>query len=98
MGYFGLGYLTSSVIQVYVTRKRMKQGMGETSASSVRLGTIFGSISSSCSFAALSATPSLFAKGAGLVPALACLLACTHLVVELGIIIGLFLSWQLVVG
>lgn len=95
---FGLGYLISSMIQVFVTRSRMKQGMGETSAASVGLGTFFGFISSSCSFAALSTTRSLFSKGAGLVPALAFLLASTNLVVELGIIIGLFLSWQFVVG
>ncbi|XXJ20334.1 permease [Desulfovibrio caledoniensis] len=55
------------------------------------------SISSSCSFAALSTARSLFAKGAGLVPALAFIPASTHLVVELGII-SLFLSWQFVVG
>jgi uncharacterized membrane protein YraQ (UPF0718 family) len=95
---FGFGYLISSMIQVFVTRRRMKQGMGDTSAASVTLGTFFGFISSSCSFAALSTTRSLFAKGAGLVPALAFMLASTNLVVELGIIIGLFLSWQFVVG
>jgi Predicted permeases len=95
---FGLGYLISSMIQVFVTRRRMKQGMGEASASSVGLATFFGFISSSCSFAALSTTRSLFAKGAGLVPAVAFMLASTNLVVELGIIIGLFLSWQFVVG
>lgn len=95
---FGLGYLISSMIQVFVTRKRMKRGMGETSAGSVTLGTFFGFISSSCSFAALSTTRSLFAKGAGLVPSLAFMLASTNLVVELGIIIALFLSWQFVVG
>lgn len=95
---FGLGYLISSMIQVFVTRSRMKQGMGETSVGSVTLGTFFGFISSSCSFAALSTTRSLFAKGAGLIPALAFMLASTNLVVELGIIIGVFLSWQFVVG
>lgn len=95
---FGLGYLISSMIQVFVTRRRMKRGMGKASAGSVGLGTFFGFLSSSCSFAALSTTRSLFAKGAGLVPALAFMLASTNLVVELGIIIALFLSWQFVVG
>jgi len=95
---FGLGYLVSSMIQVFVTRSRMKRGMGEATAGSVGLGTFFGFLSSSCSFAALSTTRSLFAKGAGLVPALAFMLSSTNLVVELGIIIALFLSWQFVVG
>ncbi|GAB7022097.1 permease [Salidesulfovibrio brasiliensis] len=95
---FGLGYLISSMIQVFVTRQRMKRSMGETGPKSVGLGTFFGFISSSCSFAALSTTRSLFAKGSGLVPALAFMLASTNLVIELGIIIAVFLSWQFVVG
>ena len=72
---FGLGYLISSMIQVFVTRERMKKGMGEAGAKSVALATFFGFISSSCSFAALATTRSLFTKGAGLIPALAFLLA-----------------------
>ncbi|MEZ5988889.1 MAG: permease [Planctomycetota bacterium] len=95
---FGLGYLISSMIQVFVTRERMRASMGEARASSVLLGTFFGFLSSSCSFAALATTRSLFAKGAALVPALAFLLASTNLVVELGIVISVFLGWQFVVG
>ena len=95
---FGLGYLVSSMIQVLVTEDRMREAMGEAGPKSVALGTFFGFISSSCSFAALSSTRSLFAKGAGLVPSLAFLLASTNLVVELGIIIAVFLGWQFVVG
>ena len=95
---FGLGYLISSMIQVFVTRKRMQETMGDAGVKSVFLGTFFGFISSSCSFAALSTTRSLFSKGAGLIPSLAFLLASTNLVIELGIVIAVFLSWQFVVG
>ena len=95
---FCLGYLISSMIQVFVTRERMQQTMGEAGARSVALGTFFGFISSSCSFAALSTTRSLFTKGAGFIPSLAFLLASTNLVVELGIVIAIFLSWQFVIG
>jgi hypothetical protein len=95
---FGLGYLVSSMIQVFVTRERMQKAMGERGPKSMALGTLFGFISSSCSFAALSTTRSLFTKGAGLAPALAFLLASTNLVIELGIVIGVFLGWQFVVG
>ena len=95
---FGLGYLISSMIQVFVTRERMKKSMGEAGARSVFLGSFFGFLSSSCSFAALATTRSLFTKGAGLVPSLAFLLASTNLVVELGIVIAVFLSWQFVIG
>lgn len=95
---FGLGYLISSMIQVFISRERMQRVMGKSGPRSVGLGTFFGFISSSCSFAALAATRSLIAKGAGLVPALAFLLASTNLVVELGIVIAVFLGWQFVVG
>lgn len=95
---FALGYVISGMIQVFVTRERMKKSMGDAGPKSVILGSFFGFLSSSCSFAALATTRSLFAKGAGIVPALAFLLASTNLVVELGIVIAVFLSWQFVVG
>jgi hypothetical protein len=50
---FCLGYLISSAIQVFVTERRMQRVMGETGPRSVALGTVFGFLSSSCSFAAL---------------------------------------------
>ncbi|MGB3671402.1 MAG: permease [Phormidesmis sp.] len=80
---FVLGYVVSSMIQVFVTRESMQKSMGEAGRGSIALGTFFGFISSSCSFAALSTTKSLFKKGAGFVPALAFLLASTNLVIEL---------------
>ena len=95
---FGLGYLISAMIQVFVTRQTMQEQMGDASPRSVAMGAFFGFVSSSCSFAALSGARALFAKGAGLVPSLAFLLASTNLVVELGIIIAIFLGWQFVVG
>jgi len=95
---FGLGYLVSSMIQVFVTQKRMRESIGDTSMKSVGLASFFGFISSSCSFAALSTTRALFAKGAGFIPSLAFLLGSTNLVIELGIVISLFLGWQFVVG
>ncbi len=86
------------LIQVLVTRERMQQAMGSHGPKSMVLGTFFGFISSSCSFAALATTRSLFQKGAGLAPSMAFLLASTNLVIELGIVIviAIFLSWQFV--
>ena len=95
---FVLGYVISSLIQVLVTRQRMQEAMGETGPASVAKGGFFGFISSSCSFAALASTRAIMKKGAGLVPALAFLLASTNLVVELGIVIAIFLGWQFVVA
>lgn len=86
------------MIQVFVTRAAMQEKMGEAGPRSVAMGSCFGFVSSSCSFAALSGRRALFAKGAGLVPSLAFLLGSTDLVIELGIIIVIFLGWQFVVG
>ena len=95
---FSLGYLISSMIQVFVTEKKMQQVMGDKEGKGVLLGTIFGFISSSCSFSALATTKSLFKKGASFISSIAFLLASTNLVIELGIIISIFLGWQFVVG
>jgi uncharacterized membrane protein YraQ (UPF0718 family) len=95
---FILGYIISSMIQVFVTQKSMQKAMGKNESKSVLLGTFFGFISSSCSFSALASTKSLFKKGASFISSIAFLLASTNLVIELGIIISIFLGWQFVVG
>lgn len=95
---FILGYIISSMIQIFITEKRMQKAMGEKEGKSMLLGTFFGFISSSCSFAALAGTKSIFKKGASFSSSIAYLLASTNLVIELGIIISIFLGWQFVVG
>jgi uncharacterized membrane protein YraQ (UPF0718 family) len=95
---FILGYIISSMIQIFVTETRMQETMGGAQGKGVLLGTFFGFISSSCSFAALASTKSIFKKGASFVSSMAFLLASTNLVIELGIIISIFLGWQFVVG
>lgn len=95
---FGLGYVISAAIQLFVGRDHMRRAMGEAGMASMARATFFGFISSSCSFAALATARALFAKGAAFAPTLAFLLASTNLVIELGIVISVFLSWQFVVA
>ena len=95
---FVLGYFISSIIQVLITRRQMREVMGDDGAKSVALGAFFGFISSSCSFAALATTRALFNKGAAFTASMAFLLASTNLVIELGFVIAVFLSWQFVIG
>lgn len=95
---FVLGYVISSIIQIFVTEKRMQKTMGDSGKKSVLLGTFFGFVSSSCSFSALATSKSLFKKGASFVSSIAFMLASTNLVIELGIVISIFLGWQFVVG
>ncbi|MEQ9398917.1 MAG: permease [Longimicrobiales bacterium] len=93
---FVLGYGISGMIQAFVPRSRLVRFMGGANPRSVALSTVFGTVSSSCSFAALAAARSLVAKGAHFVAAVAFMFASTNLVIELGILIFLFLGWQFV--
>jgi len=91
---FVLGYIISSMIQVFVPKKRLTEKMGQPNPSSIGLSTMFGAISSSCSFAALATARSLLQKGAHFIASVAFMFASTNLVIELGILIFIFLGWQ----
>jgi len=91
---FVLGYFISAMIQAFVPKGKLTPYMGGSDARSVSLATIFGAISSSCSFAALAAARALVMKGAHFVAAVAFMFASTNLVIELGILILIFLGWQ----
>jgi len=91
---FVLGYFVSGMIQAFVPKGKLTKYMGEPNLKSVSLSTFFGSISSSCSFAALAAARSLLKKGAHFIAVVAFMFASTNLVIELGILILIFLGWQ----
>lgn len=91
---FILGYFVSGMIQAFVPKGKMTKYMGNADFKSISLSTLFGSASSSCSFAALAAARSLVKKGAHFVAAVAFMFASTNLVIELGILIMIFLGWQ----
>ncbi len=95
---FVLGYAISAMIQTFVPKARLTRHMGDRGIKSVSLATIFGSISSSCSFAALAAARALFKKGANFISTVAFMFASTNLVIELGILILIFLGWQFLVA
>lgn len=92
------GYLISAGIQVLVTRTQMASALGERGAKQAALGGFFGFVSSSCSFAALAASRSVLVKGAHPVNALAFLIASTNLVLELGLVLLVLLTWHFFVG
>ena len=92
------GYVISAGIQVLVTREQMANLLGDRGLRQAGLAGFFGFISSSCSFAALAATRSLFVKGAHPVNAIAFLIASTNLVIELGIVLWVLLGWKFMVA
>lgn len=91
---FVLGYAISAMIQAFVPKGPLTSAMGQGGVRSISLATLFGSISSSCSFAALSSARSLIGKGAHFIAGVAFMFASTNLVIELGILILIFLGWQ----
>ncbi|MBX3480691.1 MAG: permease [Caulobacter sp.] len=92
------GYVISAGIQVLITRDAMARALGERGLKQAGLATGFGFISSSCSFAALAASRTIFVKGAHPANALAFLLASTNLVIELGIVLWVLVGWRFTLG
>ena len=93
-----LGYAVSAVIQVFVSRRQAARHLGSGSPRQLGVAMVLGFASSSCSFAALSATRSLFTKGAALTSALAFMFASTNLAIEVAALAFIFLGWQYAVG
>jgi uncharacterized protein len=93
-----LGFTITSWIEVTVSRERIISRFGKSGVKEVAMATVFGAISSSCSYAAASTSRSLFRKGASLVSSLAFLFSSTNLVVELGIILWMLMGWQFAIA
>jgi uncharacterized membrane protein YraQ (UPF0718 family) len=93
-----LGFTITSVIEVAVSREKISSRFGKSGVKEVALATVFGAISSSCSYAAASTSRSLFKKGASLISSLAFLFSSTNLVIELGIILWMLMGWQFAVA
>lgn len=89
-----LGYAISAGVQVFVSRRSAAARLGKGTPGQLGLAALLGFVSSSCSFAALSATRSLWTKGAALTSALAFMFASTNLAVEVAALAFIFLGWQ----
>ena len=93
-----LGYAVSAAIQVFLSRRQAAQHLGDGTPAQLSLAALLGFASSSCSFAALSATRSLWTRGAALTSALAFMFASTNLAIEVAALAFIFLGWQYAVG
>jgi uncharacterized membrane protein YraQ (UPF0718 family) len=93
-----LGFFLSGIVMVFVPKTKMVKVLGRPGFKELGFAAFFGSVSSSCSYAAASMTRSLFQKGAHIIPALAFLLASTNLVVELTTVLWILMGWQFVVA
>ena len=93
-----LGFTLSAVVQAVVRRQTVIRLLGDDRPKTLAVAAGLGAASSSCSYAAVALARSLFRRGANFVAALAFVIASTNLVIELGIILALLLSWQFTLG
>jgi uncharacterized membrane protein YraQ (UPF0718 family)/YHS domain-containing protein len=89
-----LGFALSGAVQAFVSRKQMRTALGDHRPKTLAKASLFGMISSSCSYAASALAKSLFARGADFTSSMVFMIASTNLVVELGIVLWLLIGWQ----
>ena len=89
-----LGFTLSAIVQAVVRRQTITRMLGDDRPSTLAKATGLGAVSSSCSYAAVALARSLFRKGAGFTSAMVFEIASTNLVIEMGIILALLISWQ----
>jgi uncharacterized protein len=89
-----LGFTLSAIVQAVVRRETIVRLLGEDRPKTLLWATGLGAASSSCSYAAVALARALFRRGASFTAAMAFEIASTNLVIELGIILALLISWQ----
>ncbi len=89
-----LGFTLSAIVSAVIRRETITRLLGDDRPRTLALATGLGAASSSCSYAAVALARSLIRKGAGFTAAMAFEVASTNLVIELGIILALLISWQ----
>lgn len=89
-----LGFWLSAVIQAVVSKEEMSRLLPDDSPRTIALACGLGAASSSCSYAAVALSRSMFRKGANFTAAMAFQFASTNLVLELGILLAVLMGWQ----
>lgn len=93
-----LGFTLSGAVQAFVSRKKMREQLGDDSFKSIFKASLFGIISSSCSYSASALAKSLFSKGANFTSSMVFMFASTNLVIELGLVLWIMMGWQFAVA
>ncbi|KDR28439.1 MULTISPECIES: permease [Caballeronia] len=89
-----LGFLFSALIEVAVSKSEMSKLLPNASAGSLTTASLLGAASSSCSYAAVAMTRSIVRKGGDFTAAMAFQFAATNLVLELGVLMWVLITWQ----
>ena len=93
-----LGFSLSGAVQAFVSREAMQRQLGGHRPGSVARASLYGMVSSSCSYAASAMARSLFVRGADFLASMVFMFASTNLVVELGIVLLVLMGWQFLVA
>ncbi len=89
-----LGFALSGAVQAFASRRAMQRHLGDHRPAAVTRASLYGIVSSSCSYAATAMARSIFVRGADFVAALVFMFASTNLVIELGIVLLVLMGWQ----
>ena len=89
-----LGFALSGAIQAVVSHRQMSKLLPDDKPKTLVKASLLGAASSSCSYASVALSRSIFRKGGNFTAAMAFEMASTNLVIELGIIMALLLGWQ----
>lgn len=93
-----LGFFLSAMIRAYVSSSTITAHVGRPDWKGLSLSVLFGALSSSCSYAAVSMGRTLITKGASWANAIAFMIASTNLVFEIFLVIIMLLGWPFFVG
>jgi uncharacterized membrane protein YraQ (UPF0718 family) len=93
-----LGFALSAAVQAVVSKTEMTRLLPDDSPRSLSIACGIGAASSSCSYAAVALSRSIFRKGADFTAAMVFEFASTNLVIELGVIMAILLGWQFTLG
>jgi len=89
-----LGFLFSAVIEVAVSKSEMSKLLPDASPRSLTFASLLGAASSSCSYAAVAMARSIGRNGGDFTAAMAFQFAATNLVLELGVLMWVLISWR----
>ena len=89
-----LGFFLSAIVQAVVSKERMTRLLPDARPRTLIKACGLGAASSSCSYAAVALTRSMFRKGANFTSAMAFQFASTNLVIELGVLLAVLMGWQ----
>ena len=89
-----LGFTLSAIIEALVKKSTIARLLPNDRFRSLATATGLGAASSSCSYAAVALSRSLYRKGADFTAAMTFQFASTNLVIELGLILALLLGWR----